>query len=467
MSHHQAAHHAAAAGQVTHLVHPQPHPPQPQYSLATQPQPGYSSTYPSSQGGYSAAPQYTVTGQTGPYNNSYSSPPGHTYMIPQHASYAEPAGGHPPAQPQPGPAYHMGPGQPAGVPGIAPPSLQNIQNIQTMTNMATPTINMVPAQQMGQPMSAGGQPSYEQQPPAQPQQQQPPPPPQATSPQTENNNDQGGSSNSNNQAGIPMDQLKQMLQHQLEYYFSRENLAHDSYLMSQMDSDQFVPIAIIANFNQIKKLTNDIKLVTQVLRESPNVQVDVEGLKVRPNHTRCTVILREIPDGTPQEEVRNLFAGPNCPKIASCEYSLHHWYVTFDSDEDAQKAYRYLREEVREFKGHPIMARIKAKPMNKTSNNYNTPKFGATNGYRQPTQTVTSPGQTALPAQLTPVSPPANLSANSSLLSAHSSPGVAPGGSPGSQVSQGPSVVNSAPPMQSGYPGGPQGAPSASMNNVS
>ena len=101
-----------------------------------------------------------------------------------------------------------------------------------------------------------------------------------------------------------MDQLKQMLQHQLEYYFSRENLAHDSYLMSQMDADQFVPIAIIANFNQIKKLTNDIKLVTQVLRESPNVQVDNEGLKVRPNHTRCTVILREIPDGTPQDEVR-------------------------------------------------------------------------------------------------------------------------------------------------------------------
>ena len=101
-----------------------------------------------------------------------------------------------------------------------------------------------------------------------------------------------------------MDQLKQMLTHQLEYYFSRENLAHDSYLMSQMDSDQFVPIGIIANFNQIKKLTNDIKLVTQVLRESPNVQVDLEGVKVRPNHTRCTVILREIPDNTPQEEVQ-------------------------------------------------------------------------------------------------------------------------------------------------------------------
>ena len=61
----------------------------------------------------------------------------------------------------------------------------------------------------------------------------------------------------------------------LPTYFTpgRENLAHDSYLMSQMDADQFVPIAIIANFNQIKKLTSDIKLVTMVLRESPNVQV--------------------------------------------------------------------------------------------------------------------------------------------------------------------------------------------------
>lgn len=39
--------------------------------------------------------------------------------------------------------------------------------------------------------------------------------------------------------------------------------------------------------------------------------------------------------------------------------------MTFDSDEDAQRAYRFLREEVREFQGKPIMARIKAKPMNR------------------------------------------------------------------------------------------------------
>ena len=40
-----------------------------------------------------------------------------------------------------------------------------------------------------------------------------------------------------------------------------------------------------------------------IFPESPNVVVDSEGLKVRPNHTRCTVILREIPDGTQIHEV--------------------------------------------------------------------------------------------------------------------------------------------------------------------
>lgn len=74
---------------------------------------------------------------------------------------------------------------------------------------------------------------------------------------------------------IPVDRLKQALAVQLEYYFSRENLANDTYLVSQMDGDQYVPIWTVANFNQIKKLTTDIKLITEVLKESPNVQASL------------------------------------------------------------------------------------------------------------------------------------------------------------------------------------------------
>lgn len=53
----------------------------------------------------------------------------------------------------------------------------------------------------------------------------------------------------------------------------RENLANDAYLLSQMDNDQYVPIWTVANFNQVKKLTKDIKLITEVLRGRFNTRI--------------------------------------------------------------------------------------------------------------------------------------------------------------------------------------------------
>ncbi|XP_038552615.1 la-related protein 4 isoform X1 [Micropterus salmoides] len=155
--------------------------------------------------------------------------------------------------------------------------------------------------------------------------------------------------------------LRESLKKQLEFCFSRENLSKDLYLISQMDIDQFVPIWTIACMEDIKALTTDMDLILDVLRASPMVQVDETGEKVRPNHSRCIIILREVPETTPVEEVEALFKSENCPKVLSAEFAHNsNWYITFQSDMDALQAYRYLREEVKMFQGKPIMARIKA-----------------------------------------------------------------------------------------------------------
>ncbi|XP_042694202.1 la-related protein 4 isoform X1 [Centrocercus urophasianus] len=204
---------------------------------------------------------------------------------------------------------------------------------------------------------------------------------------------------------VSTEDIRECLRKQLEFCFSRENLSKDLYLMSQMDSDQFVPIWTIANMEGIKKLTTDMDLIVDVLRSSPMVQVDETGEKVRPNHKRCIIILREIPETTPVEEVKALFKNENCPKVISCEFAHNNnWYVTFQSDTDAQQAFKYLREEVKTFQGKPIMARIKA---------INT--FFAKNGYRvvdssvyaQPIQTQ---AQFASPLFMQPVYSPQQYS---------------------------------------------------------
>ncbi|NWU89106.1 LARP4 protein, partial [Upupa epops] len=216
---------------------------------------------------------------------------------------------------------------------------------------------------------------------------------------------------------VSTEDIRECLKKQLEFCFSRENLSKDLYLMSQMDSDQFVPIWTIANMEGIKKLTTDMDLILDVLRSSPMVQVDERGEKVRPNHKRCIIILREIPETTPIE-VNN--CGRGCT-----ETWLGAWSCLTEQPANAAEegqgpvlalcsaltpfslcpqAFRYLREEVKTFQGKPVMARIKA---------INT--FFAKNGYRvvdssvysQPVQT---PAQFASPLFMQPVYSPQQYS---------------------------------------------------------
>ncbi|KAK4310900.1 hypothetical protein Pmani_017566 [Petrolisthes manimaculis] len=180
---------------------------------------------------------------------------------------------------------------------------------------------------------------------------------------------------------LTRDQIKQLVAQQVEYFFSRENLSNDPYLISQMDSDQYVPVYILADCSQFKNITKDHSIIVEALKESPFVQLDEENNRVRPNYKRCIVILREIPESTPVDEIETMFKSDECPKLVSCEF-VHNssWYVTFESDEDAQKAYWYLRGVVKTFKDKPILARIKTKPMSRLGCLSVLPSYGNKGG---------------------------------------------------------------------------------------
>ncbi|CAF0816391.1 unnamed protein product, partial [Didymodactylos carnosus] len=199
------------------------------------------------------------------------------------------------------------------------------------------------------------------------------------------------------------DQIRQPLRQQLEYYFSRENMANDYYLQSQMDPvDKYVPISTIANFKLIKKLTTDTQLVTDILKELPSVEVDADEQKVRPARKRCIIILREIPVDVNDPAVRllievsELFNNERCPaKCIDCERvgETDCWYVTFASEDDAQHAFVYLTRENVSIRGQKVLARMKArmwqKPTSQTTTNASTPM--------SPPPPLTHPGEGITP----------------------------------------------------------------------
>jgi hypothetical protein len=49
-----------------------------------------------------------------------------------------------------------------------------------------------------------------------------------------------------------------------EYYFSRENLQKDFFLRRKMDSEGYLPVTLVASFNRVRSLTNDVTFIVQV-----------------------------------------------------------------------------------------------------------------------------------------------------------------------------------------------------------
>ncbi|XP_061998826.1 la-related protein 1C-like [Rosa rugosa] len=74
-------------------------------------------------------------------------------------------------------------------------------------------------------------------------------------------------------------QLHNKITNQIDYYFSNENLIKDTFLRRNMDDQGWVRVKLIAGFNKVMNLTDNIQIILDALRMS--TVVEVQGDKIR------------------------------------------------------------------------------------------------------------------------------------------------------------------------------------------
>lgn len=157
------------------------------------------------------------------------------------------------------------------------------------------------------------------------------------------------------------EELVVAVRRQIEYYFSKENLQQDAYLTSHMDANMSVPISFVMKFSKLKALTQDESIVIKALEGS--IVNFVDG-KIKANVKsggRSTIILREIPSDTPEQEVREIFNFEGCKPISSMRSDIGDtWFVMMESEDDAKDTLIDLRLKKRLFRGQTIKGRVKS-----------------------------------------------------------------------------------------------------------
>ncbi|CAF2343046.1 unnamed protein product [Rotaria sp. Silwood2] len=87
-------------------------------------------------------------------------------------------------------------------------------------------------------------------------------------------------------------QLRELLRRQVEYYFSTENLEADIFLRQQMSKDGYVPLSLIASFNRVLTLCDDINFIADAVKDSLVVELNDKCMvRCRTEPTRWPLIM--------------------------------------------------------------------------------------------------------------------------------------------------------------------------------
>lgn len=148
-------------------------------------------------------------------------------------------------------------------------------------------------------------------------------------------------------AGAEDKSLLEVVQSRLEELLSKQNLAEDAFVQQHMNAQMYIPFVILVNHRSFGDLNADVDTLRQAAKCSSKLGVDEDGLMVRPllKPRRNTLILRDLPEDIPEQELRELFEG--APEaIGSLKPDVNNTaFVTFKTDEGAQTVALWLRSQ--------------------------------------------------------------------------------------------------------------------------
>jgi len=172
----------------------------------------------------------------------------------------------------------------------------------------------------------------------------------------------------------------------VEYYFSRENLVQDAFLVSKMDKEHYVDLSVIAEFKLMKALTTDDSVILEAVKSSTKISVDDSAKRLRPtvSNARTTLILRNIPSATPEEELKKFLNDAKLPNLVSMRSDVgDNWFVRLESEDAAKQALELVKQ--LKWEGKTIGCAIKSESLLKGITPGSPPKVG-NSGFYMPMQ---------------------------------------------------------------------------------
>uniref|UniRef100_A0A0N5CBL5 HTH La-type RNA-binding domain-containing protein n=1 Tax=Strongyloides papillosus TaxID=174720 RepID=A0A0N5CBL5_STREA len=100
---------------------------------------------------------------------------------------------------------------------------------------------------------------------------------------------------------MSVEQIKDCILRQIEYYLSEENLVKDAFMLSKISGDGYISLPLLAGFPKIRKLTADYNLVVEAMKSSTVLEMSMDCQFIRSRNYKNYWFINDRAIGGPEK----------------------------------------------------------------------------------------------------------------------------------------------------------------------